>query len=142
MMQLEVHGKLSASRLDDLAKILKTICRYDVAKKVQKFIQQQLKGQKGQTIDHHLEMCLLQCKSLLELKKKAEMCYKRVEEVVVDAQTTSIQRKFLYAITQEAVSCKQTVCSTKDQNHEFLEVSVYAIMSRPVLLMNWLMCQI
>ena len=137
LIQLEMHGKLSASRPDDLVKLLKRIARYDLAKKVQEFIKQQQKQRVVlsplQRLDHpaeklssSLEMTLLQCKILLEQvenlkeEEEEEVCYKRVEEVVADAQTMipeHIQRKFLYAsklISQEVESCEQTVCSNRD----------------------------
>ena len=144
LAQLEMHGKLSASRLDDLVKLLKTIARYDLAKKVHKFIKQQQKQRVVlsplQRLDHlaekhnsSLEMILLQCKILLEqienMKEETEeACYKRVEEVVAGAQAVVskyFQRKFLYAsklTSQEVECCEQTVCSNRDQNYEFVVV--------------------
>ena len=136
LIQLEMHGRLSASRPDDLAKLLKRISRHDLAKKVREFIKQQRKGRALsplQRLDHpavklsaSLEVTLLQCKILLEqvdnLKEEAEeMCYKRVEEVVADAQaiiSEQVQRKFMYAsklIAQEAESREQTTCIDRDR---------------------------
>ena len=130
LIKLEMHGKLSA---DDLAKLLKRISRHDLAKKVREFVKQQRKGRTLsplQRFDHpavklsaSLEVTLLQCKILLEqvenLKEEAEeACYKRVEEVVADAQaiiSEHVQRKFMYAsklISQEA---EQTICSDRDR---------------------------
>lgn len=136
LIQLEMHGKISASKPDDLAKLLKRISRHDLAKKVRDFVKQQRKGRTLsplQRLDHpavklsaSLEVTLLQCKILLEqvenLKEEAEeACCKRVEEVVADAQamiSEHIQRKFLYAsklISQEAESREQPVCSDRDR---------------------------
>ena len=137
LIQLEMHGKLSASRPDDLAKLLKRIPRHDLAKKVREFVKQQRKGRAAlsplQRIDHSalklsasLEVTLLQCKILLEqvenLREEAEEAgYKRVEEVVADAQamiSEHVKRKFLYAsklIPQEAEGREQAICSDRDR---------------------------
>ena len=123
LMQLEMHGKLLASRPDNLAKLLESIARYDLAEKVREFIKQQQKGRVVwslvQRLDHpaeklssSLEISLLQFNPLLELVEKIkEKCDKRVQEVIAATQAM-------------AESCEQTVCSDRDQNYEFVDVSV------------------
>ncbi len=119
LMQLEMRGRVSASRPDDLAKILKKIERLDLAKKVKDFAKQQKKGRPtaqselNQRFDHatmklnaSLQVTLLQCEILLQqvvnLREEAEKLdgYKRVEEVVAEAHTIlaeKFHRKLQYA---------------------------------------------
>ena len=117
LMQLEMRGSVSASKPDDLAKILKMIGRHDLAKKVKDFAKQQKKGRPTaqnelQRFDHatmklnaSLQVTLLQCKILLQqvvnLREEAERLegYKRVEEVVGEAHAIAehFHRKLQYA---------------------------------------------
>ena len=117
LMQLEMRGSVSASKPDDLAKILKMIGRHDLAKKVKDFAKQQKKGRPTaqselQRFDHatmklnaSLQVTLLQCKILLQqvvnLREEAERSegYKRVEEVVGEAHAIAehFHRKLQYA---------------------------------------------
>lgn len=118
LMQLEMRGKVSASKPDDLAKILKKIERHDLAKKVKDFAKQQKKGRTTaqtelQKLDHatmklnaSFQVTLLQCEILLHqvenLREEAENLtgYKRVEEVVAEAHAVlaeKFHRKLLYA---------------------------------------------
>ena len=117
LTQLEMRGKVSASRPDDLAKILKKIERHDLAKKVKDFAKQQKKGRSTaltelQRLDHatmklsaNFQVTLLQCEILLHqvenLREETEKAgYKRVEEVVAEAHAIiaeRFQRKLLYA---------------------------------------------
>ena len=117
LTQLEMRGKASASRPDDLAKILKKIERHDLAKKVKDFAKQQKKGRTTaatelQRLDHatmklsaNFQVTLLQCEILLHqvenLREEAEKAgYRRVEEVVAEAHAViaeKFQRKLLYA---------------------------------------------
>ena len=105
LMQLEMRGRVSASRPDDLMKILKAIERHDLAEKVKDFAKQQKKGrptaQRELELFYHtitklnasLQVSLLRCKILLqqvvnlwEEAERLEGC-KRVEEVVEEAYT-------------------------------------------------------
>jgi hypothetical protein len=131
LMQLEMRSRVSASRPDDLAKILKKIERLDLAKKVKDFVKQQKKGRPtvqsdlNQRCDHatmklnaSLHVTLLQCEILLQqvanLREEAEKLdgYKRVEEVVAEAQTIAekFQRKLQYAskfVQEEQGFCRE-----------------------------------
>ena len=117
LVQLEMRGIISATKPEDLAKLLKEIGRHDLAKKVRDFAKKQRKGRS--TISHiqrldqlavnlsaSLKLTLIQCKILLEqvenVKEEAEALsgFKRVEEVVAEAQTLiseHLQRKLMYA---------------------------------------------
>ena len=119
LVQLEMRGIISATKPEDLAKLLKEIGRHDLAKKVRDFAKKQRKGRS--TISHvhiqrldqlavnlsaNLKLTLIQCKILLEqvenVKEEAEALngFKRVEEVVAEAQTLiseHLQRKLMYA---------------------------------------------
>ena len=117
LMQLEMRGRVSASKPDDLAKILKMIGRHDLAKKVKDFAKQQKKGRPTaqselQRLDHatmrlnaSLQVTLLQCEILMQqvvnLREEAERSegYKRVEEVVGEAHAIAehFYRKLQYA---------------------------------------------
>ena len=117
LMQLEMRGRVPASKPDDLAKILKTIGRHDLAKKVKDFAKQQKKGRPTaqselQRLDHatmrlnaSLQVTLLQCEILMQqvvnLREEAERSegYKRVEEVVGEAHAIAehFYRKLQYA---------------------------------------------
>lgn len=146
LTQLEMRGKLSASKPDDLAKILRKIGRHDLAKKVRDFAKQQRKGRTAlsalQGPDHsamklsaNLQVTLLQCRILLEqvenLKEEAEEAgFKRVEEVVADAQSLvseHLQRKLLYAsglISQESRERRESTPSSPDSLLSSLELEV------------------
>ena len=137
LTQLEMRGKLSASKPEDLARILKKIGRYDLAKNVRDFAKQQRKGGTAlsdplQGLDHaamklraNLQVTLLQCGILLEqvenLREEAEEAgFKRVEEVVADARSLvsyGLQRKLYYAsglISQE--SREQAACGGRRES--------------------------
>ena len=109
LTQLEMRGKLSASKPDDLVKLLKKIDRIDLARKVKEFVKQQRKGRTTalsdfQALDNaaaklsaSLQVTLLQCEILLDqvenLKEAAEkMNINRVEEVVSEAFTLISER--------------------------------------------------
>ena len=109
LTQLEMCGKLSASKPDDLVKLLIKIDRIDLARKAKEFAKQQRKGRTTalsdfQALDNaavklsaNLQVTLLQCEILLDqvenLKEAAEkMNVNRVEEVVSGAFTLISER--------------------------------------------------
>ena len=126
LMQLEMRGKLSASKPDALAKLLKKIMRHDLAKKVKDFAKKQRKGRSTQSplekldqsvvnLSANLQVTLIQCRILLEQVENVrdaaeEAGFKRVEEVVAEAHSLvseQLQRKLLHAsglVAQESVS--------------------------------------
>ena len=138
LTHLEMRGKLSASKPEDLVEILRKIGRQDLAKKVRDFAKQR-KGRATLSSllgfsdhDHpatklsaNLQVTLLLCGILLEqvenLREEAkEVGFKRVEEVVADARSLvseHLKRKLLYAsglISQE--SKEQAACSERPES--------------------------
>ena len=106
LTQLEMLDRLSASKLDDLAKLLKDISRQDLARKAREFSKKQKKGRAALwplnkfddsciKLTANLQVTLLQLKILLQqvenLKEQAEeVGFKRVEEVVGEAQCSNV----------------------------------------------------
>lgn len=121
LTQLEMRGKLSSSKPDNLVKLLKKIMRHDLAKKVRDFAKKQRKEKSGRSpaatsplekldqsivnLRANLQVTLIQCRILLEqmenVREAAEEAgQKRVEEVVAEAHSLvsdQLQRKLRYA---------------------------------------------